>query len=113
LYNDDDSPALLEVFAQFMQDASARIGTMRATAAADDAIGLARAAHGLKSSSASLGALRMATICQEIEQLGQAGTGVAAMALVAQLATEFLRVQRALACEHLRAQVPSESVGEP
>jgi two-component system, sensor histidine kinase and response regulator len=113
LYNDDDSPALLEVFVQFMQDASARIDTMRATAAADEVLGLARAAHGLKSSSASLGALRMATICQEIEQLGQAGTGVAAMALVAQLATEFLRVQRALACEHLRAQVPSESVGEP
>jgi CheY-like chemotaxis protein/HPt (histidine-containing phosphotransfer) domain-containing protein len=113
LYNDDDSPALLEVFAQFVQDASMRINTLRATAAANDALGLARAAHGLKSSSASLGALRMATLCQEIEQLGQAGTGVAALVLVAQLASEFLRVQQALECERLKVQVSSEAVGKP
>jgi CheY-like chemotaxis protein len=113
LYNDADSLALLQIFAQFIQDTSVRIDTLRATAAADDALGLARAAHGLKSSSASLGALRMAALCQDIEQLGQAGTGVAALALVAQLASEFLRVQQALACERLKAQGSSDAVGEP
>jgi HPt (histidine-containing phosphotransfer) domain-containing protein len=113
LYKDEDSPALLEILAQFIRDASMRIATLRVTAATDDALGLARAAHGLKSSSASMGALGMAALCQEIEQLGQAGTGAAALATVAQLASEFLRVQQALEYERLKAQLSSDAVAEP
>jgi CheY-like chemotaxis protein/HPt (histidine-containing phosphotransfer) domain-containing protein len=113
LYKDGDSTALHELLGQFVQDAAVRIDTLRATAAADDARGLARAAHGLKSSSAGMGALRMAALCQEIEQLGQAGSCVAALAEVAQLASEFLRVQQAFEYERLKARISSDSACEP
>jgi HPt (histidine-containing phosphotransfer) domain-containing protein len=96
LYRDEAPQALFEVLAQFLQDTSVRMAILRATAAADDALGLARAAHGLKSSSASVEALGMAALCQQLEQLGQAGISCVALQLVDQLASEFLRVQQTL-----------------
>jgi two-component system, sensor histidine kinase and response regulator len=95
LYRDEDPRALAEVLAHFIQDAAKRIDILRAAATANDATGLAQAAHGLKSSSANVGALGMAALCQELEQCGRARTGVAALPVVEQLAGEFLQVRQA------------------
>jgi HPt (histidine-containing phosphotransfer) domain-containing protein len=72
---------------------------MRQAIAAEDATALAHAAHTLKSSSANVGALGMAELCQELQVLGRAGSIVAAPPLVEQLACEFERVRQALAQE--------------
>jgi signal transduction histidine kinase/CheY-like chemotaxis protein len=62
-----------------------------------DAGALADAAHTLKSSSASLGALRLSVLCQELEALGLAGSTDGASDLLGELRLEFARVRRALA----------------
>jgi CheY-like chemotaxis protein/HPt (histidine-containing phosphotransfer) domain-containing protein len=99
LYHDEDPAALRGILAHFIQDALMRLETLRTTATADNATALAQAAHGLQSSSASVGALGMAALCQELEQQGRAGTGAAALPVIEQLADEFLRVRQALELE--------------
>jgi CheY-like chemotaxis protein/HPt (histidine-containing phosphotransfer) domain-containing protein len=103
LYQDANPRALREILTQFIQDASTRVDTLRVAATTDDARGLALAAHGLKSSSAGVGALGMATLCQELEQRGRAGISLDALDVIEQLAAEFLRVRQGL--EHEGVQV--------
>jgi CheY-like chemotaxis protein/HPt (histidine-containing phosphotransfer) domain-containing protein len=103
LYQDANPRALRELLTQFIQDASTRVDTLRVAATTDDARGLALAAHGLKSSSAGVGALGMATLCQELEQRGRAGISLDALDVIEQLAAEFLRVRQGL--EHEGVQV--------
>jgi HPt (histidine-containing phosphotransfer) domain-containing protein len=62
-----------------------------------DASALADAAHPLKSSSASLGALRLSELCQELEALGLASSTDGVSDLLGELRLEFSRVRRALA----------------
>jgi signal transduction histidine kinase/HPt (histidine-containing phosphotransfer) domain-containing protein/FixJ family two-component response regulator len=61
-----------------------------------DAGALADAAHPLKSSSASLGALRLSELCKELEALGRAGCTDGASDLLGEFQLEFSRVRRAL-----------------
>jgi len=57
-----------------------------------------QAAHGLKSSSANVGALRLARLCQEAEDLGRgADLGPTASSVVHALRLEFEAVRQALA----------------
>ena len=57
---------------------------------------LAKAAHSLKGSSASMGAQRAARVCLELEKLGKAGDLTSAADLFAQLEPECERVREAL-----------------
>ena len=75
------------------------IAKMRDAAAAGDADGLKRAAHGLKGSSSNLGARRLAALSAELERLGRDGTTEAAVPLLAQLEPEYERVRAALVAE--------------
>jgi signal transduction histidine kinase/DNA-binding NarL/FixJ family response regulator/HPt (histidine-containing phosphotransfer) domain-containing protein len=61
-----------------------------------DASALADAAHPLKSSSASLGVMRLSELCKELEALGRAGSIDGASELLGELRLEFARVQSAL-----------------
>jgi HPt (histidine-containing phosphotransfer) domain-containing protein len=79
----DSAPGLVEAIA----DAVAK----------GDASALADAAHPLKSSSASLGALRLSELCKELEALGRAGSTDGASDLLGELLPEFSRVRSALA----------------
>jgi signal transduction histidine kinase/DNA-binding response OmpR family regulator len=102
LCEDEDPQFLLDLIAQFIQDAAARLDTLRAAAAANDATVLERTAHALKSSSAYVGALHMARLCQELQLLGAAGASAPATPLVDQLSCEFFRVRQALEQECLK-----------
>jgi CheY-like chemotaxis protein len=61
-----------------------------------DASALADAAHPLKSSSASLGAVRFSELCREFEAIGRTGSTDGASDLLGDFRSEFARVQRAL-----------------
>jgi HPt (histidine-containing phosphotransfer) domain-containing protein len=54
---------------------------------------LQRSAHTLKGSSASLGAVRLAELCAELEKLGREGMVAGALDRLAEVAQEFDRVQ--------------------
>ncbi len=63
-------PALRESLVQTWQDETGRrLVELTEAVAARDAAGVARVAHTMKSGSASLGALRLAEVCEQAEQL--------------------------------------------
>ncbi|MBL0699751.1 MAG: response regulator [Desulfosarcina sp.] len=57
---------------------------------------LHEAAHSLKSSSANLGAMRMAAICKELENMGRNARSADATSLINAVATEYKQVTNAL-----------------
>ena len=88
-----DSPEILaELRDLFKQQVTEVNAELCAAVAAADAVRLARAAHHLKGACVTYGALRLAAVCAELEQLGkQAALDVAADYL-AVLASEGERV---------------------
>ena len=68
---------------------------------ATDADALRKAAHGMKSSSANVGAERLAALCKELEMIGRSGTiEEDARPLLKSADQELLRVLQALMDEH-------------
>ncbi len=57
------------------------------------------AAHGLKSASANMGALKLSVLCKQIEELGHAEKTAEAAALLPDLEAEYQRVVAALRAE--------------
>ena len=81
----------------YLEDAPPLMKTIRDAVERADADALRRAAHSLKSSSANLGAVRLARLCQELEHLGASGSvDGAAAALAADAAAEFEQVRTVL-----------------
>jgi len=70
--------------------------TMREAESGGDAEKLKAAAHSFKSSSANLGALKLADACLELEALGRAGSTEGAGPLLVQLEKEYRMVREAL-----------------
>ena len=64
-----------------------------------DGVALCEATHALKSSSANLGAIRMATVCKNLENMGREGRIDAAKALIGRLESEYKSASSALADE--------------
>ena len=66
---------------------------------------VSRVAHTLKSSSASIGALTLSSLCADIERLLRAGDSVSALPLIDQFQAEVLRVDGAVhqTLQHLEA----------
>jgi HPt (histidine-containing phosphotransfer) domain-containing protein len=72
------------------------IGSARAAVAARDARAVLQAAHALKSSSGSVGALRLAERCETLENAGRFATLDGADAMLQAIVAEHARVLRAL-----------------
>jgi signal transduction histidine kinase/CheY-like chemotaxis protein/HPt (histidine-containing phosphotransfer) domain-containing protein len=70
--------------------------TMREAESGGDAEKLKAAAHSFKSSSANLGAMRLAGVCLELETLGRAGSTEGALPLLMQAEEEYRMVREAL-----------------
>ncbi len=68
-----------------------------------DAAAMQKAAHTLKSSSASLGAMTLSKLCEQIESMGHSGTTAGVGEIVAQIESEYERVKAALQIERQRA----------
>ena len=70
--------------------------TMREAESGRDAEKLKAAAHSFKSSSANMGALKLADACLELEALGRAGSTEGALPLLMQVEEEYRMVREAL-----------------
>jgi two-component system sensor histidine kinase/response regulator len=85
-----------KVIGAYLVDTPPRIVQLRAAVDAGDAETLRKAAHALKSSSANVGAERLASLFKELEALGRSATVDGAGTLVASLDEELPRVLAAL-----------------
>jgi two-component system sensor histidine kinase/response regulator len=87
---------LVRVIDLYVSSSNALIDTMQAASRLEDAVTLAHAAHGLKSSSANVGALAFAELCSEVEAAASGGSTEQALVLVKRLVAEHRQVLRAL-----------------
>lgn len=69
-----DRAFVLELVNAYLADGAAQVDAIEAAIAADDAAGLVRPAHTLKSSSATVGAMRLAAASRELEMAGRSGS---------------------------------------
>jgi CheY-like chemotaxis protein/HPt (histidine-containing phosphotransfer) domain-containing protein len=90
-----DPSLLLRFIDRFGEGSRHRIGELREAHSAGDADAQGRIAHGLKGSAANLGAVLLADVCKQVEDLGAAGR-LADEALVARVEDEVDRATRAL-----------------
>jgi two-component system sensor histidine kinase/response regulator len=94
------APDFLEkVVHLFFASAPQLLETLRDAAHLDDHAALQRGAHTLKSSSASLGASKLAEQCKELETMARAGASEGATARVGAIEAEYARVTTALRSE--------------
>ena len=68
-----DVEFMAELVETYLDDAPKLLAAMQAALAASNAEDLRRAAHSLKSNSASFGAMRLSKKCKELEDMGKAG----------------------------------------
>lgn len=91
-----DSDFLHELVEAYLTSTPQLLAGMRQAITAGDAAGLQRAAHSLKSGSASLGALAFAAQCREVEDMGKRGALADAEEKVGTLDAAYTEVMAAL-----------------
>jgi two-component system, sensor histidine kinase and response regulator len=91
-----DPAFLAELIDTYFEDSATLLPAMRQALTAGSAEQLRRAAHSMKSNSASLGAEDLAVLCRELEEQGRVGVLGGAAERLAQVEAEYERVRRAL-----------------
>ncbi len=91
-----DQAFLAEMIDTFLTDSPKLIATMQQALVSNRAEDLRRAAHTLKSNCANFGAINLSRMARELEEMGKAGMMAGAAEKVAQVESEYTRVQRAL-----------------
>ncbi len=91
-----DADFLAEMLDTYFEDCPTQLAAMEAALAAGDADGLRRAAHSLKSNSATFGALAFSARAKEVEMMAKQGDLGGARAQVVALAAEYPRVAQGL-----------------
>ncbi|MEB3163058.1 MAG: Hpt domain-containing protein [Prochlorothrix sp.] len=86
---EDAAECLTFLTETFTQDTPAMLAQMQQSAAQQDADGLRRSAHTLKSSSATLGATRLSKLCLLLETQARAGDFSQAVELVQQAKSAY------------------------
>lgn len=71
----DDEDFVRELVATYVEEAGVHVEGLAGAAAAGDSAAIVRPAHTLKSTSASIGAMRLSAICRDIEAAGREGRG--------------------------------------
>ncbi|HEU5314954.1 MAG TPA: response regulator [Chloroflexota bacterium] len=90
-----DGPFLANLINAFLIDAAQQLAAMRGALAENDHPTLERAAHSLKSNSATFGARALSALCREVETAARAGVPTPRDGIAA-LDNEYARVARAL-----------------
>jgi CheY-like chemotaxis protein/HPt (histidine-containing phosphotransfer) domain-containing protein len=90
---EDGSDILEELIEMFVADVPPQLVALQEALEAGDGQFVERIAHALKGSSGNMGAVRMAALCTELEEMGRSGELAAAPGLVFRLADEFGRVR--------------------
>ena len=91
-----DIDFLKELVDAYLDSTPGLLAAMRQAAAAGDAAGLQRAAHSLKTGSANMGALALAALCKQLEDMGRSGVLDGAEARIDTAAAAYDDVARAL-----------------
>jgi CheY-like chemotaxis protein len=93
----DTGDALVQkVIAAYVSDTPRHLHALRHALVARESDTIRRIAHGLKSASANIGALRLAALCRELEQLGRDSSVDGAAPLLSDMEREFLSVRQSL-----------------
>jgi two-component system, sensor histidine kinase and response regulator len=91
---DEDQPDFLqEVISAYLQDMPPRLTALREAIRRSDAAAIVQAAHAVKGSSRTIGALQLAQRAAELEELGHEGTTPHRERLVQAIETAFERVR--------------------
>jgi HPt (histidine-containing phosphotransfer) domain-containing protein len=90
---------VVELIDVYLEESPRQLVLMLKADARRDASALGRAAHSLKWSSASLGALRVAALCEELEREGRGDSPRRAGALIVRLGRELEGARRVFAAE--------------
>jgi CheY-like chemotaxis protein/HPt (histidine-containing phosphotransfer) domain-containing protein len=85
-----------KVVAAYVDDTPQHLQKLRRAIAVEDAAGVRKVAHSLKSASANVGAQKFAQLCKEMEHLGRAETTEGADVLLTDMEHEFLAVRESL-----------------
>lgn len=99
----DTPDFLLKVVGLYAESASALIDSLLCAVRLNDAEGIAHAAHALRSSSANVGAIRLAELCRQLESAAKAGALDAALAGVNGVVSEHELVMGAFREEGVAA----------
>jgi two-component system sensor histidine kinase/response regulator len=99
LQGEDEPDIVAELAQMFLEDVPLRLTELREAIETGDAPSVERIAHTLKGSSANMGAMRMESICSEIEEMGRMGELESVRALISELEEEFGRVRTVFARE--------------
>ena len=91
-----DSESLAELLREYVDDALRLVQAMRRGLTDDDTAAIGMAAHTLKSTSASVGALPLAALCAELSHQTRGESPVSRPALISQIAAEQARVHELL-----------------
>ena len=87
---------LEEMIASYLNDTEVRLQAIANAITEADAESIFQAAHSLKSSSANLGAVNLARLCQELEQLGKDNSFHNTPELLSNAESEFQQVEQEL-----------------
>lgn len=93
----DDAAFIADLVTTYVAETEEHLTAMEGAAAARDAGAIVRPAHTLKSSSAALGALRLAQVAREIEMSGRDGNAHGLEEAVAQARETWHATRSALA----------------
>jgi len=80
----------------FVSDSALRITGIYEAVTAATPESIRRAAHGFKGSASNMGAVRLAALCNELEQMGLAGGSDGAAALADDIAAAYAVVEKEL-----------------
>lgn len=99
-----DSPeVLLDLLDTYLEESAGLVNTIRDKTDEGDLANALRPAHSLKSSSASIGAMRLSKLCADLESyLRGSLPGLDVLGSVQQIQNEFGRVQSALMVERAK-----------
>lgn len=87
---------IAEIINSFLKAAPSMLQSIRHAVQNQDAESLWKAAHTMKSGNSTVGALRMAEICLDLERLGRGGSSTGSDDLLSLLEKEFLYVKKQL-----------------
>ena len=93
LFDVGDEAFVDELFDLYLDRADQGLETIHTAACAEDLHTLSEAANDLKGSSATVGALRLAEFCDQLEQLEASQLPTGAADLIEQIARQFERIE--------------------
>uniref|UniRef100_A0A7C3ZTM4 Hpt domain-containing protein n=1 Tax=Planktothricoides sp. SpSt-374 TaxID=2282167 RepID=A0A7C3ZTM4_9CYAN len=92
MLGEDDQEAIAETISVFLEDAQQLLQDIQTAVENGNAAALELAAHSLKSTSATFGALHLAQICKHLETIGRSRTVAGASDMLPQLVSEVEKV---------------------